>query len=247
MYKLLVVLCLCMGFAFTAKGLPKAKVKLGAPAAKVLRFDTITPKLRNFNQKALDNYLNDPNFNYTDAPRPDDTWWDRFWRAFWRFINHLFARADKTVSGGSAMTSIFWALVVILVIYIVIRAIGLENIFSRQPKPVELPFTETLENIHEISFDEQLEKALIAHNYKAAVRLLYLRSLKQLSDAGLIHWTIEKTNSAYLNELTGSNCKQLFGVLTRQFEYIWYGDFPVDGQSFKNIDALFAEFKKMFS
>jgi hypothetical protein len=34
-------------------------------------------------------------------------------------------------------------------------------------------------------------------------------------------------------------------LLTRQFEYVWYGDFFVDGQSFQNINTLFQDFKQM--
>jgi hypothetical protein len=34
-------------------------------------------------------------------------------------------------------------------------------------------------------------------------------------------------------------------LLTRQFEYIWYGDFFIDGQAFQNINGLFQDFKQM--
>jgi hypothetical protein len=75
------------------------------------------------------------------------------------------------------------------------------------------------------------------------VRLLYLRCLKQLSDAKLISWQIDKTNATYLFELDDTGQRQKFGLLTRQFEYIWYGDFPIDPKIFGNIYKSFMDFK----
>jgi hypothetical protein len=107
-----------------------------------------------------------------------------------------------------------------------------------------LAYTESTENIHEINFDEEIEKAIASHNYRLAVRLLYLRSLKQLSDNGLIQWQPEKTNSVYVYELNNPSVRQSFVSLTRQFEYVWYGGFNIDGAAFGNINQLFQNFKK---
>ena len=248
MHKALLILYLWIGLLFSANASPQT-VKVGAEphVEKVLHLDSSKVTIRNFDRKALERYAKDPNFNYSDAPKADDTWWDRFWRAFWDFIRRLFDHGDSSGSGGSPLGSLFLAVVVILIIYLIVRAIGLDNIFNREPKQVTLPYTESLENIHEITFDEQIEKVLAARNYKLAVRLLYLRSLKQLNDAGYIQWKIDKTNTEYLNELANSDYKQSFWVLTRQFEYVWYGDFPVDGQSFQSINDRFHDFKKMLS
>ncbi len=121
----------------------------------------------------------------------------------------------------------------------------LANIFRRGSKEAAIAYNESIENIHEISFDDELEKAINNKNYKLVIRLLYLRTLKQLSDAQLIHWQIEKTNSAYVNELTNDDQRQSFAVLTRQFEYIWYGNLPVNERSYQNIQTLFNDFKKL--
>jgi hypothetical protein len=48
-----------------------------------------------------------------------------------------------------------------------------------------------------------------------------------------------------LNELADMDQRQSFSVLTRQFEYVWYGDFPVDSRSFQNINTLFHDFKTL--
>jgi hypothetical protein len=121
------------------------------------------------------------------------------------------------------------------------------RLFDKDSPQGALPYQETLENIHEINFDDDIESALAQRNFKLAVRLLYLRSLKQLNDAGLIQWQIEKTNSVYVDELSNPNQRQTFSILTRQFEYIWYGNFPIDEQAFRNINTLFQDFKQILA
>jgi len=125
--------------------------------------------------------------------------------------------------------------------------INLLNVFRRKSLNAEVPYHESLENIHEINFDDELERAINQHNYRLAVRLLYLKCLKQLSDAELIRWQIDKTNNAYITELNNPAQREVFKTLTLQFEYAWYGEFPIDAAVFKNINALFMDFKKSIS
>ena len=175
--------------------------------------------------------------------------WQRFWIWVWEEINKLFS-GQPTPSQPGRMPSfdfmkyVVLAIVLGLLIYAIIKIAGMNmaNIFNRTPKSIELPYSESLENIHQITFEEEIEKALGQRNYRLAIRLLYLNTLKRLNDANLIHWQADKTNSIYINELTDAGKRQSFSILTRQFEYVWYGDFPVDGPSFQNINTLFHEF-----
>jgi Domain of unknown function (DUF4129) len=248
MYKLFIAICLFTGIFF------KSNAK--APVVKIaarhtnhpLQIDSSNLQLRKFNSTALNKYLTDPEFNYHTENNTNDSWWDRFWEWVWRMIEKLFG--GKKASSSSSYTSpfikyLFLALFAGLIIYLIIKIVGVENIFNRESKEINIPYSESLENIHEITFDTEIEKAMAQRNYRLAVRLLYLRCLKQLNDARLIDWKIEKTNSAYLNELSNSEQRQFFNILTKQFEYVWYGDFPIDVQSFQNINTLFVNFKKI--
>lgn len=81
-------------------------------------------------------------------------------------------------------------------------------------------------------------------NYRLVVRLLYLKTLKQLSDRELIHWLPEKTNQAYVLEIADQAKQQEFAQLTTQFEYIWYGEFFIDKNSFAPIQESFHQFNQ---
>ena len=190
-------------------------------------------------------YTKDPEFNYTtDIER--ESWWDRFWRWIWHIIENLFSGSKSSSTQSSLPVKyVLLTIIVGLLVYAITKIAGIENIFNRESKYIGIPYTESIENINEITFEEEIEKAIAQRNYRLGVRLLYLRSLKQLNDAHLISWQIEKTNSAYLNEITNSEQRRSFSLLTRQFEYVWYGDFPVDGPLFHNINTSFADFKKM--
>ena len=103
------------------------------------------------------------------------------------------------------------------------------------------------ENIFEINYEQEISKAIAAKNYRLAVRMLYLRTLKELSDRQLIQYTNEKTNSDYLFQLSGTAYYRNFFRLTRNFEYTWYGKFEHSQDSFGLIQNDFSNFKQQLS
>jgi len=221
--------------------------------------DSTKINVRHFDNNALKKYQADPDFNYVEHPT-GLTWWDRFWiwvwdmwSRFWLWVEHILQRLFGSVSAGKNAASVFkyviLALAAALIIYIIFRLIGIDllKLFRKKQDEELIPYNEYIENIHEINFDDAIENALQVKDYRLAVRLLYLRSLKQLSDKNIINWKIDKTNQTYLNEITDSDQRRLFAVVTRQFEYVWYGDFPVDGESFQNIRNIFQDFKQQLA
>lgn len=243
----------------------KAKVVLQAKKAKLpvvhyqIKTDTAKVNIRAFNPDTLNKYRHLKDFDYV-IKKAGLNAWDRFWIWVWhawtdfwewvgRLIERLFGTFVSKTSAGSLITYILITAFAIFIVWVILKLFGINlfGIFKKKPAGVDVPYSESLENIHEINFDEDIDNAMAAKNYRLAIRLLYLRSLKQLSDAGLINWKIEKTNTAYINELTDADQRSKFASVTRQFEYVWYGDFPVDGELFQDINAIFQEFKLSLS
>lgn len=206
----------------------------------ILKIDSSKVELRKFDEQALKKYSLQPEFVYDDVPKTLSLW-DRFWRWFWRLVNEFFSGKAT----GNIIQYVLIGLVVALVVFIVVKIIRLDlKLLSGKSKKVEIPFAETLENIHEIDFNEELEKAMQSGNYRLVVRLLYLKTLKQLTDQSLIDWQPEKTNQVYVSELVNEDYKLAFGKLTKQFEYIWYGEFFIDKNSFEPIQQSFQQFNE---
>ena len=107
-------------------------------------------------------------------------------------------------------------------------------------KPRGMGYSITQEDIHGIDFEKEISDAVTADNYRLAVRLLYLQTLKKLSDAGLIAWRIDKTNFSYLNELKQADFYLSFQRLTTQFENNWYGHLPLDKSEYSEVSREFA-------
>lgn len=109
---------------------------------------------------------------------------------------------------------------------------------------MELAYENLAENIHEINFDTAIDEAVGQRNFRLAVRLLYLKTIKQLTDAGRIAYKPEKTNRQYVYELANSPLQTDFERLTSQFEFVWYGDFPVDEAQFSALRTAFVAFNR---
>ena len=195
--------------------------------------------LRHLDPQKLKSYAEDSDFKYDDVA-PETDWWTRFWRWFWHLLEDAFG------SGPSGQFIGYVALIILvaLALFIIFKVLGLDlAIFSRKSKSVEVPYSEVEDNIHEINFNEEIDKAIASGNFRLAVRLFYLRILKQLSDANQINWQPEKTNQTYISEITDASRKHTFKNLTDQFEYVWYGEFAINQQQFDQMKTGFENFK----
>jgi hypothetical protein len=231
MFRILGVLC----FVFFISGVAGASTSVT---------DSVSLKVRNFDKEALDEYRSDSDFIYGETGLDTSPgYWQRFWRWFWS----LFSERLSEARGGSRSFFKYLAILVgaAVVIFAVVKLVGMDIrlILTGKPREIPLPYSETVEHIDQISFEEEIEDALGRKDYRLAVRLQYLKTLKMLSDAGRIKWALDKTNAEYVNEVRDLELKEQFKHLTRQFEYVWYGSFPIDAAGFSKISENFSNFK----
>lgn len=205
------------------------------------KIDTVNVvRLRHLDPQKLKNYATNRDFKYDDTAPANTDWWGRFWRWFWQLLE------DGLGNGPSSRFFGYIALAILIAfaLFIIFKVMGVDlKIFSGKSKGVEVPYLETEDNIHEIDFNEEIDKAIDANNFRLAVRLFYLRILKQLSDADQINWQPEKTNQTYITEITNTASRSSFKNLTDQFEYVWYGEFAIDKQQFDKMKTGFENFK----
>ena len=103
-----------------------------------------------------------------------------------------------------------------------------------------LPYTVEGDTIYGVDFAKGITDALSRHDYREAVRLLYLQTLKQLSDEGRIDWQLYKTPTQYINEVR----LPAFRQLTHHFLRVRYGNFEATEALFHTMYSLQEDVKK---
>jgi len=156
------------------------------------------------------------------------------------------AREEEKVSKGWSffdIDAIFWILLALAIIGLLVWVLSKGEVFRRNARihPDQPEGDE--ENIYEINFEDEIKKAVTLGNYRLAVRLHYLQSLRALADRGLIQYATGKTNGQYLFELAGNPLYKNFFSLTRHFDYTWYGQFPLSIESYMRLERDFRNFK----
>lgn len=165
------------------------------------------------------------------------------WQIFTGWLRSLFDVKEGSFADDFLSKYIWYILIIVVFGFIIYKLFKSEitGLFYRQRKP-GIQISELEENIHEIDFDKLINEALNNKNYRYAVRLYYLKSLKTLSDLELINWEKDKTNKDFISELSGTNIQAPFAEITFQFNRIWYGDFPLDEPAFEAARNEFNDF-----
>ncbi|MBE7169955.1 MAG: DUF4129 domain-containing protein [Williamsia sp.] len=214
----------------------------GTPQGKQ---DTTQVSVRNISAERIKQYQADPAFQYDPLSEPAPSYWDRFWLWVWSKISKLFG----TPRGARIFR---WIMIIFasgLLLFFIIRLSGMSGsgLFGKKNRGDLEPDFSTGEDIHAINFNKAIQQAVAAGNYRLAVRLLYLQSLKALADRDMIHWQLDKTNSAYVKEIRDDAQKTAFYQLTRRFENNWYGNMPVSENDFVLIRGQFEQFNQQLN
>jgi hypothetical protein len=167
--------------------------------------------------------------------------------AYW-YVNMVVKKKKPKESEGlkgGGFDTFMWVLFGLVLIGLVVWMLMSSNVsLFRRSSAVIAPEEEELENIFETEFDKEIRMAIELKNYRAAVRLMYLQTLRLMADRNIIQYTQEKTNSDYLFQLSGTRYYKDFFRLTRHFDYIWYGEFPVTEPAFQKVRNDFSTFKE---
>jgi hypothetical protein len=96
------------------------------------------------------------------------------------------------------------------------------------------------DTIYGVDFALKIASSLSRHDYREAIRLLYLQTLKQLSDEKRIDWQLYKTPTQYIYEVR----MPAFQRLTHHFLRVRYGNFEATEELFQTMLSLQGEVKK---
>ncbi len=200
-------------------------------------------EVQQFDQDKIQEYRSQDAFNYTEYQEVDN-WWTRFKK----WVGQLLQRFFRWLSGGEITG--FWAGVLQILPYVVVIGVLFllgwlflkvnpkDMLFEKQ-EPPQIELTEDEDIIQNQDIQQLINQALQSNNYRLAIRYYYLFVLKKLSDLELINWESQKTNTDYIKELGDAKLKDQFRIITRLYDYIWYGSFEVNEKSYQQAEKEF--------
>jgi hypothetical protein len=172
--------------------------------------------------------------------------------AFW-YVNYVFDEEKKKnekmpLTETPLFQTILWLIIIGGFVTFVIMYLANNNVslFRKANKVIGTDRESDIEteNIFEINYQKEIDKAVNNSNYRLAVRLMFLRALKNLSDKKVIEYKQDRTNFDYLLQLHSTKYYDDFFRLTRSYEYSWYGQFDVDSGKFPLIKNDFENFDR---
>ena len=177
-----------------------------------------------------------PEFDYTvEFKGSSFSLWDWFTDRFNQIMQNLFGDISLGYTGEIIWYVLGFGAIVAIIVYTLYRHPELLRWHSNKNAENDGYIVEE-DNIYGIDFPSTIDQALKVGNYREAVRLVYLQTLRHLSDAGKIDWQPAKTPSQYLNEYIG----RPFHHLTTTFVRIRYGGYDADVST---ADAAMADSK----
>lgn len=109
----------------------------------------------------------------------------------------------------------------VIIAAIVFVAYKHPRLFGRRRHAKEFGYDVEEDNIYGFDFEAETEAAMTAHDYRRAVRMVYLHTLRLLSDSQRIAWQPSTTPTAYMREYADPQ----FGHMTHEFMRVRYGGF----------------------
>lgn len=186
-------------------------------------------------------------YNY-DITKPKISLWDKMMRKLADLLSKIFGEADpnKVASYTTNTLRITGVVIVGFVLYVLINfLLGKQGnlFFGKRNKKIKINAEDIQENIHEIDFIERIAHYESKAEYRHAIRYYFLYVLKQLSDKKIIDWNPEKTNRDYIIEIKNQSQKEGFQKMAHFYDYVWYGEFPLDESDYNMFKNQFKAYK----
>lgn len=184
-------------------------------------------------------------FIYVVQP-PEITWWDRFLMWLSSLIGKSIKISNPEVSLGFVKIAlkVIAVIITILIVYFIVRALLKSEgkwIFGRNLSKKIIHHDSVEKNLQATDFQKLIQETESAGDLRLAIRYYYLWLLKRMSERELIKWDPDKTNSDYLYELKNEKHKDDFSYLSYLYNYIWYGEFTIDNNTFEKVRTAFRQ------
>lgn len=223
----------------------KEAVSISKFQEKDIIVDADSIALKSFSKNYKQKY-SDSDFIYEYQPAEKNAW-DRFKEWLVNLLINFFKLGNLKTS--ILVIKILGVLIILLVIYLITKAIINKEgqwIFGSNSNKKRIEYYDIEKNIHMVDFEKLIHESLEQGKKRLCIRYYYLWLLKVMTENNFIEWHVDKTNTDYLYELQSKSHKEEFTYLSYLYNYIWYGEFDMDDNSFQNTQSRFKDALKTF-
>ena len=130
--------------------------------------------------------------------------------------------------------------IIILLLFLIIKAIDPSAVRRRKVKSnlVSASLEHDIESLQNTDLEVALRNAILEGNYRLAVRLRFLETLKVLEERGIIQWTKSKTNRQYVAEAGSIKAVDDLQMLVLIYEQVWFGNVLANLKIIDEVDKL---------
>lgn len=148
----------------------------------------------------------------------------------------------KNYKGFSFSTGFGQFLLILIVIALAVLIFYM--FFKNQINSGDKKISYDLENISPTQIPKSelellLEKSLANEDWREAIRIYFVFTIKSLVEKNWITWEKEKTNFSYLIEMRENKNFKEFEEVVSIYEIIWYGEREINKKEFKSIEPKF--------
>ena len=214
-----------------------------------IRIDSSQVIQKKFDQKVLESFKTQDDFNYSIAPNEANVF-ERIWawlgRVVKRMLSFIFDDIGPAVGVLAAIVKAIPWIVLGLLLFFILKfffKVNTRNATDVLETIPSIQLTNDEELINNMQLNELIAQAIQVKDYRLAVRFYYLLILQKLTDKELIVWQQEKTNEDFIREVAKLKIASDFIEITQLYDFVWYGNFEINEPEFLKATTLFNTLK----
>lgn len=188
----------------------------------------------------IDSYLNKKDYNYGQHYTPPKS--AGFFGRLWKYLLSLIELALKALGYLPILFRIIIIAIGLLMLFMLITKTKIYKLFYTDKEVSVSNYSEVDLLDETYDFEKEINLFLLQQNFRFAIRLLHLKTLKELEINEVINYSRDKTNREYAKEISDYNMRNTFYMVTAIYNRVWYGNYTLTRKEYESFASHFNKF-----
>lgn len=175
-------------------------------------------------------YANDPAYWIKEREEPEDPEEENW---------------EDWLAGQDWFRYMILTVMILALVFVVVKIALANRLFTRSSRKSGIAEEDDL--LNKENLPELIQQAEAQNNFRLAVRYRYMKVLQHMDERKIIQLNAQSTNWDYVTGLGGHPLKKQFLLLTRAYEYVWYGEFEISSEQYSFLRTEFQQFENSLS